>query len=435
MQFVIWGAGKRGERLYYHLGKEHIVAFIDENKSKIGQLYHGVKIIDLETYKKEYGEECIVISTHEQEIVRLLEENSIYHYFLMSECPENFQSANPRMILKQSIKRKIDVNKKYLVYGNSLYSILLYNWIKEKNMVHNPYIFLGTNVSKVIMKSLKNEWGEAVLSSVANLNEIDMVLNTEDPKESNIFEELPCSTHEKIENVLRYSEKIKEFHNEKIERYKGIHQDGRCFIIGLGPSLTCQDLEMLYQHQEMCISVNSIYKIFEQTNWRPTYYVTTEDSVMKYEKDIVLNSMKGVTCFISDEYEPFCREQHDDNIMVYHLGRQWKDHGYIPFSEDFAQIAYNNGTVLYAALELAVYMGFKEIYLLGVDASGINGKYDIYKHFYEENNPIGVCFSDQVYVSYVNAKRYADQHGINIYNATRGGELEVFERVNFDELF
>ena len=57
--------------------------------------------------------------------------------------------------------------------------------------------------------------------------------------------------------------------------------------------------------------------------------------------------------------------------MIYHLGRQWKDHGYIPFSEDFAQIAYNNGTVLYAALELAVYMGFKEIYLLGVDASGL----------------------------------------------------------------
>lgn len=435
MQFVIWGAGKRGERLYYHLGKEHVVAFIDENKAKIGQLYHEVKIIDLETYKKEYREVCIVISTHEKEIVSLLKKNNIYHYFLMSECPENFQSANPRMILKQCIKREIDINKKYLVYGNSLYSILLYSWLKEKNMVHNPYIFLGINANKIIAKSLKNEWGEAVLSGVENLDKIDIVLNTEDPEESNILKELPSSIYGEIENVLRYSEKIRVFYNQKIERYKGIYPNGRCFIIGLGPSLSYQDLEVLYQHQEVCISVNSIYRIFEQTNWRPTYYVTTEDSVMKYEKDLVLNSMKGVNCFISDEYEPFCREQHDDNIMIYHLGRQWKDHGYIPFSEDFAKIAYNNGTVLYAALELAVYMGFKEIYLLGVDASGINGKYDTYKHFYEESNPVGICFSDQVYVSYVSAKRFADQHSINIYNATRGGELEVFERVNFDKLF
>ena len=29
---------------------------------------------------------------------------------------------------------------------------------------------------------------------------------------------------------------------------------------------------------------------------------------------------------------------------------------------------------------------------------------------------------------------YAKAHGIKIYNATRGGKLEVFERVDFDDL-
>ncbi len=37
--------------------------------------------------------------------------------------------------------------------------------------------------------------------------------------------------------------------------------------------------------------------------------------------------------------------------------------------------------------------------------------------------------------AYTEAKRYADTHGIKIYNATRGGKLEVFERVDFDSLF
>ena len=36
---------------------------------------------------------------------------------------------------------------------------------------------------------------------------------------------------------------------------------------------------------------------------------------------------------------------------------------------------------------------------------------------------------------YQKAKQYADAHGIKIYNATRGGKLEVFPRVDFDSLF
>jgi len=38
-------------------------------------------------------------------------------------------------------------------------------------------------------------------------------------------------------------------------------------------------------------------------------------------------------------------------------------------------------------------------------------------------------------MAFEKAKEYADGHGIKIYNATRGGKLEVFERVNFDDLF
>ena len=36
---------------------------------------------------------------------------------------------------------------------------------------------------------------------------------------------------------------------------------------------------------------------------------------------------------------------------------------------------------------------------------------------------------------YDEARRYADKNGIKIYNATRGGKLESFVRVNFDEVF
>lgn len=37
--------------------------------------------------------------------------------------------------------------------------------------------------------------------------------------------------------------------------------------------------------------------------------------------------------------------------------------------------------------------------------------------------------------TYESAQKYTKEHGIKIYNATRGGNLEVFERVDFDFLF
>ena len=42
---------------------------------------------------------------------------------------------------------------------------------------------------------------------------------------------------------------------------------------------------------------------------------------------------------------------------------------------------------------------------------------------------------DVTYNAFEVAKQYADSHEIKIYNDTRGGKLEVFERKNLDEVF
>ena len=89
-------------------------------------------------------------------------------------------------------------------------------------------------------------------------------------------------------------------------------------------------------------------------------------------------------------------------------------------------------------MQLAAFMGFKEIYLLGVDFSyGGQQKNTNYTYFYETDaiENMGVGYVRQVTLAYQAAKRYAESHGIKIYNATRGGKLEIFERVDFDSLF
>ena len=86
-------------------------------------------------------------------------------------------------------------------------------------------------------------------------------------------------------------------------------------------------------------------------------------------------------------------------------------------------------------MQIAAYMGCNEIYLLGMDASVIAGQNKTYEYFFENTGPKSYCQSSYPYRAYEAAKKYAGENGIIIKNASRGGELESFERVNFDSLF
>lgn len=43
--------------------------------------------------------------------------------------------------------------------------------------------------------------------------------------------------------------------------------------------------------------------------------------------------------------------------------------------------------------------------------------------------------TDKSTLTFLAAKKHCDARGIRVYNATRGGKLEVFPRVDFDTLF
>ena len=101
------------------------------------------------------------------------------------------------------------------------------------------------------------------------------------------------------------------------------------------------------------------------------------------------------------------------------------------FSDDLFLEVCDGNTVTYICLELAVYMGFKEIYLLGVDCDYSGKK----QHVIDTGDVVLNNPESRMIEAYKKAKEYADSHGIKIYNATRGGKLEVFERVDFDSLF
>ena len=90
-------------------------------------------------------------------------------------------------------------------------------------------------------------------------------------------------------------------------------------------------------------------------------------------------------------------------------------------------------------IQIAAYIGFTEIYLIGADFSyngdaAQKGNHVYDSKFKDKRKTAGMTYIDCSINSMKVAKRYADSNGIKIYNATRGGKLEVFERKSFDEV-
>lgn len=217
----------------------------------------------------------------------------------------------------------------------------------------------------------------------------------------------------------------------------------RCFIIGNGPSLTLEDLNTLHKYGEVTFSSNKIYKLFEQTYWRPTYYAVCDMNLYRNYKNEIEN-IDVESFFPSDLFDKYIVEKKENIHIFSRVPFQFLNNK-PRFNPSLLGMFSEGGTITYHLLQLAVAMGFTEIYLLGIDFSfswgiGPDGKYfkdsSVQNHFSADKTS-----NDTMPNLYYNlraydaAKYYTERHQIKIYNATRGGKLEVFERVNFDKLF
>lgn len=232
---------------------------------------------------------------------------------------------------------------------------------------------------------------------------------------------------------------IRENYKELFKKIKDSKKGKRCFIIGNGPSLNKDDLDKLVG--EDCFAANEIHKIFSNTKWRPSYYLITD----RYSKTSP-ETIEKIECkivFLGDYYWRFNTVLRKDAICL-HQHFNMNDEKY-EFSEDISKKIICSPTVSYAAMQIAAYMGYSEIYLLGFDHSytfefakdgSVIKTNKVSTHFFEDDVPedivANVLGMTKAYEAF---KDYAIRKGIIVKNATRGGKLEVFERINFDSLF
>lgn len=228
-----------------------------------------------------------------------------------------------------------------------------------------------------------------------------------------------------------------------LKTLRNSHRGERCFIIGTGPSLTISDLELL--KNETTFATNRIYELFDQTDWRPTYYVNQDHNLISTFADRINTVSKDAKLsFLPVEYKDHFPGERFRFFVLRH--KEFYPHA-APFSRDISKYLAQGFTVTYGAIQIAVYMGFTEIYLLGIDhnytvfrdASGrpvkntsSQGNYS--KGMKEYININNLPRIEETTIAYETAASVSSKCGFVIYNATRGGKLEAFERRRLEDI-
>lgn len=419
MKFVIYGAGYRGKKILESMGCENVVAFIEKDSSKIGKRMEDIPVIDLQQYINSYQEYYIIISpAYDTTIETMLVSKGIYQFSNSMNMPAEFQKYGD-----YSIKNGYDLflslqEKHFLLYGLNAFSILLQKIAKEKFGSDISIIpEMGCPVERICWaensKDIHVENKEKTIG-----NEVYLVT-------TNYVNDEFVENKEKV-NLFNYAVESGYYKNLGLEEVKNKYLGEKCFIVATGPSLRREDLKALHDSGMFCFSVNSIFKFAPE--WSPTAYVCSDgffvDSAIEEIK-----SLKAEFKFIGDGSYKFFEKGIENNVYKTHVF----DGGYYKFSSDISQGIAGGRTVTNVCIQIAAYMGFKEIYLLGVDCNYQIGSRC--NHAYEEEEDHRDHRTEEMIKFYGEAKKYADLHGIKIYNATRGGMLEVFERVDFDSLF
>ncbi len=218
---------------------------------------------------------------------------------------------------------------------------------------------------------------------------------------------------------------------------KDAHRGERCFILGNGPSLKQTDVSKL--RGEYTFGMNRVYLAFPEWGFATTYFVSVNDLVIEQSaQDILALPMPK---FLAWRARRFLRPA-DDTIFLHTTYAGAK------FARDARGRLWEGATVTYVALQLAFHMGFETVILIGVDHTfttqgtpntTVTSAGDDPDHF--DARYFGAGFRWQLPDLETSERAYRLAHHAytaanrRVLDATIGGRLNVFPKVDYNSLF
>lgn len=394
---VIIGAGNVGKSALDFLGAEFVECFADNGKK--GRRLCGKKILSVEEAVKLNGNFILLLAmtNYVEELKNQLTCLNVDNFYYFREALYFFDG------IKQWGKRTV----------------------YEKRSLWEMYKRYGLANAGIVGK--RSEYA----SFIAELFGVDSVkADDQEPDDRKWVVNMPYGVGECEKNnlfVLPWMDHpdIRREHGQ-LAVFRGKYTGRRCFIIGNGPSLRIQDLDRLRAFGEICFGFNVIHKLYDRTEWRPDFVCVKDPLVMAQNYRCIKENNSGPV-FISDVKYFYHWDSGENEYPFYDI----QEHLY--FSDDIVMGCSCGASVSYTAIQICAYMGFSEIYLLGMDCSNWQEHFD--DDYWSEEEAFRAPDEVKIFHAYRIAEQYSKSHGFRIFNATRGGKLEVFERVGFDSLF
>ncbi len=221
----------------------------------------------------------------------------------------------------------------------------------------------------------------------------------------------------------------------RLNIFHDIHKGQDCFLIGNGPSLNKMELRVLNDYYT--IGLNKIFLLFERTGLSIDYHVCVNRFVIEQ----CTRDFLSMACpsFVSYKHRNGMLEGSDKVFFVGDVHSRWK------FFEDITTGISQGSTVTYAAMQVAFYMGFERVFLIGVDHNfaqkGTPHKVEIMKgddnsHFdpgYFKGLKWQLPDLEGSEKAYRLAKFHFEKNNRYLMDATVDGKLTIFPKIRFEE--
>lgn len=223
---------------------------------------------------------------------------------------------------------------------------------------------------------------------------------------------------------------------------KNIHKNKKCFIIGTGPSindLTNDNFTLIKEN--ISFAVNLFYKYKQISDFVPDYYALIDPlfASKKYHsvcKDI--HNKYPKTTFFADYRAKALLDSLNLKKKSYFIYA--KKYPINAIDENISANSYITLNVVSTCILIAIYMGIKEIYLVGCDYNSFASQKEV--HFYDESEELGsniegrlaylLKFYHLTTEFHYLIARLAKKRGVNIVNLCPHSLLDAYPRNNFN---
>ena len=224
---------------------------------------------------------------------------------------------------------------------------------------------------------------------------------------------------------------------DRLFQLKNRHCGQRCVLVANGPSLN--RMELAFLRREITIGLNKIYLGIKKFGFYPRYFAAVNDKVIAQSAQQI-NALSCVK-FISKR----CAHLVPENALTYHINTNTP---LDRFCRDITQGVHEGWTVTYVALQIAYFLGFKEVIIIGMDhhykytgnpneTSRFDGpdpnhfSHDYFGGGQTWDNP-DLVHSEE---SYRIARAEYEQDGRSIIDATLDGACTIFEKADYRQIF